>query len=735
MIRAAERLDKLSAKVADPTVKVDTAAATVEILRINAMLDRLGGKKVDVTVGVDRSLFSRIGGALGGLGGAIGGAGGAIGGGVSSLGQYGQGALYGTLGGLAALLGPALLPLALGGLVGGGAAGGALALGSKAHQQLLTLRQSLLSANQSVASAQRSLAQATSGQSRASAQFTLNQATARQQLIQQRIGALQQSHGSALDVFGAFQGLGRTALGVFSGALEAKGPPVIGPSGRPIPGSGAPSFLTGLTGILQQLGGFIKSIGPQLAELFRASVPYLQLFVKFLEQSAKVLLPSFIQMLHEMEPLLPVLSKGFLDIVKGFAGFLNAIGPSGMKASARIFVILAEGMAAALVGIGHALNWLTENIPTWTRKIHNEFDVLRHETAVIFDGIRHDIASFFHGIATDFDTWRHGWAHIWDSVYNDTIGAVIRIDKGIIGWFDRIPGQVLDALRGLGHSLYAFAHSALSEFLNGLKSVWSSVWGWIKSTIGGIPHDIMSFLGMSPPHAGSAFYDLGASFMHHLEAGMKSRAQGIGIGAIRGALGGAAGAAGTGVQRWAPVALQALRMLGQPAGDLGVVLAQMQTESGGNPVIVNKWDSNWAAGTPSVGLMQVIGPTFDAYAGPFRNVGPFEYGTSVNPLANLYAGLNYAIHRYGPAWTRVLGQGHGYDQGGWLPPGVTLAVNRTGVPERVLPPGSATGNTYITVQVGHGTHPVAAAQEIAKILNQGAHLGGVKLRSSILGPG
>jgi SLT domain-containing protein len=219
--------------------------------------------------------------------------------------------------------------------------------------------------------------------------------------------------------------------------------------------------------------------------------------------------------------------------------------------------------------------------------------------------------------------------------------------------------------------------------------------------------------------------------MHHLEAGMKSRVQNIGIGAITGALRG-----GAGVQRWARVALQALQMLGQPPGDLGVVLAQMQTESGGNPLIVNKWDSNWAAGTPSVGLMQVIGPTFAEWAGPFRNVGPFEYGTSVNPLANIYAGLNYAIHRYGAAWTRVLGQGHGYAFGtASAVPGWALVGERG--PELVRFRGgeqvrAGAGTTvYLTVQVGHGTHPVAAAQEIAKILNDGAR-SGVRLRRSIL---
>ncbi|MGI5196931.1 transglycosylase SLT domain-containing protein [Streptomyces sp. CA-288835] len=120
---------------------------------------------------------------------------------------------------------------------------------------------------------------------------------------------------------------------------------------------------------------------------------------------------------------------------------------------------------------------------------------------------------------------------------------------------------------------------------------------------------------------------------------------------------------GSGAQRWAPVAAQALSMLRLPGTALSTVLHRIQMESGGNPNIVNKWDSNWAAGHPSVGLMQVIGPTFKAYAGMFKKTGPFLYGTSVNPLANIYAGLNYARNRYGSRWQSVLAGNTGYATG------------------------------------------------------------------------
>jgi SLT domain-containing protein len=124
-------------------------------------------------------------------------------------------------------------------------------------------------------------------------------------------------------------------------------------------------------------------------------------------------------------------------------------------------------------------------------------------------------------------------------------------------------------------------------------------------------------------------------------------------------------------------------MLGLPQSLSGQVLYQIQTESGGNPNAINLTDINAKRGDPSRGLLQTIGATFSQFHVP---------GTSWNiydPLANIAAALNYAEHRYGPGLMSGglgLGSGHGYDTGGWLPPGVTLAYNLTGKPERILSP-------------------------------------------------
>ncbi|WP_285651570.1 transglycosylase SLT domain-containing protein [Actinomycetospora sp. NBRC 106375] len=63
-------------------------------------------------------------------------------------------------------------------------------------------------------------------------------------------------------------------------------------------------------------------------------------------------------------------------------------------------------------------------------------------------------------------------------------------------------------------------------------------------------------------------------------------------------------------------------------------------ESGGDPEAINNTDSNAAKGTPSQGLMQTIGPTFDSY----KLDGHDEI---TDPIDNIIAGVRYAIDRYG----------------------------------------------------------------------------------------
>lgn len=112
-----------------------------------------------------------------------------------------------------------------------------------------------------------------------------------------------------------------------------------------------------------------------------------------------------------------------------------------------------------------------------------------------------------------------------------------------------------------------------------------------------------------------------------------------------------------GVEQWKTTVIRALKMEGQYSeANLRRTLYQMQTESGGNPMAINLWDSNAAKGIPSKGLMQVIDPTFKAYAREGFNKNIYD------PLSNILASIRYAVSRYGSLANAY--RGVGYANGG-----------------------------------------------------------------------
>ncbi|MFI7329366.1 peptidoglycan DD-metalloendopeptidase family protein [Streptomyces rubiginosohelvolus] len=165
--------------------------------------------------------------------------------------------------------------------------------------------------------------------------------------------------------------------------------------------------------------------------------------------------------------------------------------------------------------------------------------------------------------------------------------------------------------------------------------------------------------------------------------------------------GGDGGSGGAGVERFRGVVTQALGQVGQSLSLVNTTLRRMNQESGGNPKAVNRNDINWINGTPSVGLMQVIRPTFDAYAGKYRKTGPKLYGVSVDPMANIYASMRYALSRYG-SLSSAYNRPGGYALGG-IVGGVQISTGfRRGS-------GYATGGVIRVGGKSIDTGPIAAS--------------------------
>lgn len=111
------------------------------------------------------------------------------------------------------------------------------------------------------------------------------------------------------------------------------------------------------------------------------------------------------------------------------------------------------------------------------------------------------------------------------------------------------------------------------------------------------------------------------------------------------------------VKRWANLVSAVMAEHGIPSKFLVGILAQLQQESWGDPNSIYLDDSNCRRGTPSMGLMQVIAPTYLTHAKPGLKNVKFQ----MLPYANVWAALKYAKSRYG--MSKFASWNSGYNQG------------------------------------------------------------------------
>jgi hypothetical protein len=439
------------------------------------------------------------------------------------------------------------------------------------------------------------------------------------------------------------------------------------------------------------LDKFIKAQGPALHDLFKASLPFLQAFATIMEQAAKTILPAVTRSLKEMAPSLPLIVQGFGAVTQGFADMIKAIGPRGMEASAKLFVDLCRVMGLALTVFGKAINFLAVTVQTTVHAIHQEWDDLRHLTAGAFDQIRHYVAAS------------------WDATWRDTVGKAQSGIATIIGYFRALPGRIINAVTGLGHTLGAFASAAMNEMWNGFKSVGGKLLSWLAGFASSIINVVKKILGIASPS--SVFHAIGVNLMEGLTRGIESAAKKA-ANAARKAAGGVAGAHG-GPATGGPGQAQAyarsrLSAYGWGPSQMGPLILLWNQESGWN-----RFARNPSSG--AYGIPQALPP---------GKMGPAANPPTSSMAAQVNWGLGYIRSRYGSpanAWAHERAF-NWYGRGGIIPEPVIGLGLRTGRgygfgengPELVTPAGRAGAGMTIVIQID----PVIAASTPDRKLGQ-----------------
>ncbi|MBY8913314.1 tape measure protein [Bacillus sp. YC2] len=210
---------------------------------------------------------------------------------------------------------------------------------------------------------------------------------------------------------------------------------------------------------------------------------------------------------------------------------------------------------------------------------------------------------------------------------------------------------------------------------------------------------VLEKMGVSAPSMPGSFGDMAKGAFTFI----KDKAVGFVKGKMASYAESFSGGGSKAVKKWVAQALSIKGLGPQFAGALETIAMK---ESGGNPNVVNNWDSNAKAGHPSQGLMQFIPSTFNAHKEP-------GHGNIKNPVDQILASINYLNSRYGgilkhPGLKSMAHGGPyvGYAKGGTSPGagGAKMAVlNERGYDETTITtdPRYRERNLGLWARVGH----------------------------------
>lgn len=391
--------------------------------------------------------------------------------------------------------------------------------------------------------------------------------------------------------------------------------------------------------------------------------------------------------------LSPSLAQDASAVASGITKVANAVAanPDAFRNFISFLADTVGGALTAIAGLTKFASYLESHfIPA--------FDTTRHAIAAVWGGIASDATTAWnkiwtqtygrviqgaHSVEAAYNTMKAALSTAlgavssaattaWNTIWNNTVTRVQNGITSVVNFFKGIPGKITSALGSAGSVLTSWGAGVINGLLSGMESVITSVWNFIK----GIPGQILKFLGIKSPPDWAI--EAGKQIMNGLGIGM-AQAQGV----FQKASAASAAAAAKAVTGGGAVGS------GGVSNASGVAALKSAAAKHG-------WTSaaEWAA-LNNVEMREAgysltaTNPTSGAYGmAQFIN-GASEYaqygGNSTTYAGQATAMTNYIASRYGDpiaAWAHEQAFGW-YDRGGWLPTGLSLAMNTTGRPEMV----------------------------------------------------
>jgi hypothetical protein len=476
--------------------------------------------------------------------------------------------------------------------------------------------------------------------------------------------------------------------------------------------------------VIQLVSDKMKGQGAAFAETAAGGMAKMHAQIGALEENlGKALLPAIVAVTTKLADLAGYLSKhttttkiavgataalAFALIGVSIATKLWAAAMTVAKVAQFIYIAATQGMTAATIEFDIALLPIILTVGAVVLAIGllavAAYEIIKHWSAV--SGFFTDMWTKVKGYFTDGINWvKTNWKlfaealliiltgpigavavfiyNKWSTIKSDATKAWNAIKGAVGGLVNDLHDTVVHVFTNLPGDIASAFTSGIKTVKNAIVGLFGKVIDWVKGALGiSSPSSVFHEIGQN---AIQGFINGVGSMAHVLEHAVVGMAESAlsHLNPFRGGHTAAPQHVNADAAQNKQFALSQFAHFGWGSDQFPALNALWTQESGWSQYAKNK--SGGAYGIP-----QALPPTKMPYAAQ-------EAGGS-SPVSQIMWGLNYIKGRYGSpvaAEAHELSAGW-YDRGGWLPKGLSLALNTTGAPERV---GGGGGDTVI-VQVG-----------------------------------
>jgi len=288
------------------------------------------------------------------------------------------------------------------------------------------------------------------------------------------------------------------SFGTFlTGAIEALAPPLtriiealVGAL-QPI----LPIIADALVGLAEAIAPVIEAMAPLITILGEGLAQALELILPVLVEVARMLGEALVEVLNAVTPLLPPLIDAIMQLVAAVIPLIPPLVELSLTV-VPIFIAILQALLPVVTTVIEIIAQLVAAIVSIIVPVIESMTTMQTMFSEAIGNVITWVVDFVNTILQWFQDLGAGM--------RETVGNAI---DGVVQFFRDLPGNIMNAISGLGGQLYASGQRIVGDFLNGLKSSWDGVMGWINGAMGNLRAVFPFSPAKEGPFSGQGYVD------------------------------------------------------------------------------------------------------------------------------------------------------------------------------------------------------------------------------------